>query len=62
MLILVINDKIKKFVWEELKEINLKLWDIENSKRLCEKNLTKILLERNLFKLKENVHFMNDKY
>ena len=34
---LVINDKIKN-LWEELREINLKLWEIEDSKRLAEKN------------------------
>ena len=32
-----INDKIKK-LWNELKKINLKLWEIEDGIRLCEKN------------------------
>lgn len=32
-----INDEIKK-LWNELKKINLKLWEIEDKIRLCEKN------------------------
>tara|TARA_B100000214_G_scaffold207080_1_gene150182 strand:- start:446 stop:835 length:390 start_codon:yes stop_codon:yes gene_type:complete len=32
-----INDEIKK-LWTELKKINLKLWEIEDEIRLCEKN------------------------
>ena len=32
-----INDEIKK-LWNELKKINLKLWEIEDKISLCEKN------------------------
>tara|TARA_B100000029_G_scaffold242623_1_gene239892 strand:+ start:546 stop:935 length:390 start_codon:yes stop_codon:yes gene_type:complete len=32
-----INNEIKK-LWAELKNINLKLWEIEDGIRLCEKN------------------------
>ena len=32
-----INDEIKK-LWKELKKINLRLWEIEDGIRLCEKN------------------------
>ncbi len=32
-----INNEIKK-LWVELKNINLKLWEIEDGIRLCEKN------------------------
>ena len=43
----VIPDYSKiKMLKDELKSINLKLWDIENGKRLAEK---KIILTRNLF-------------
>ena len=42
-----IDKKQYKSLYDELKSINKKLWDIENEKRLCEKNL---ISERNLFK------------
>ena len=32
-----INDEIKK-LWDQLKEVNLKLWEIEDKVRLAEKN------------------------
>ncbi len=32
-----INDEIKN-LWNELKKINLKLWEVEDGIRLCEKN------------------------
>ena len=36
-------NKDLKILFIQLKEINLKLWDIENNKRICEKNF-KILV------------------
>ena len=50
-------EKFEKF-FKELKKINLKLWDIENEKRGCEKE--KNFGER-FIKLSRDVHFMNDK-
>ena len=50
-------EKFEKF-YKELKKINLKLWDIENEKRGCEKE--KNFGER-FIKLSRDVHFMNDK-
>ena len=43
---------------KELKEINLKLWDIEDNKRICEKNkdFGKMFVD-----LSRNVYFNNDK-
>tara|TARA_Y100000816_G_C25684845_1_gene362518 strand:+ start:181 stop:570 length:390 start_codon:yes stop_codon:yes gene_type:complete len=54
---LVINDKIKN-LWEELREINLKLWEIEDSKRLAEKNKK---FDENFIELARNVYRFNDK-
>ena len=54
---LVINDKIKN-LWEELREINLKLWEIEDSKRLAEKNKK---IDENFIELARNVYRFNDK-
>ena len=51
------TDKFKTF-FEDLKSINLKLWDIENEKRLCEK---KSEVGEKFIKLSRDVHFMNDK-
>ena len=34
---LKINDEIKD-LWKQLKEVNLKLWEVEDGKRLSEKN------------------------
>ncbi len=34
---LKINSEIKE-LWKQLKEVNLKLWEIEDGKRLAEKN------------------------
>ena len=53
---LVINDKIKN-LWEELREINLKLWEIEDSKRLAEKNKK---FDENFIELARNVYRFND--
>ena len=49
--------KIKHLV-EELKAINLKLWDIENGKRLAEKNNN---FDKNFIELARNVYKDNDK-
>ena len=50
-------EKFKTF-FENLKSINLKLWDIENEKRLCEK---KSEFGEKFINLSRDVHFMNDK-
>ena len=50
------NDKIKK-LFQSLKEINAKLWIIEDDKRLCEKE--KDFTEK-FIKLSRDVHFLND--
>ena len=46
-----------KSLRNELKEINLKLWDIENGKRLAEKNND---FGKNFIKLARNVYKDND--
>ena len=51
------TDKFKTF-FEDLKSINLKLWDIENEKRLCEKNSD---FGEKFIQVSRDVHFMNDK-
>ena len=52
-------DKNKyKALFDELKSTNRKLWDIENEKRLCEKNSD---FGEKFIKVSRNVHFMNDK-
>ena len=50
------NDEIKK-LFQSLKEINAKLWVIEDDKRLCEKE--KDFTEK-FIKLSRDVHFLND--
>ena len=64
---LVLNEQAKKNVsknpkltslFNELKEINLKLWHIEDDKRLCEKNSD---FGEKFIKLSRDVHFLNDK-
>ena len=44
-------------LFEELKEINSKLWVIEDDKRMCEKNKD---FGENFIKLSRDVHFLND--
>ena len=44
-------------LFQSLKEINAKLWVIEDDKRLCEKNLD---YGEKFIKLSRNVHFLND--
>ena len=43
--------------FKSLKEINKKLWVIEDNKRLCEKNSD---FGEKFIKLSRNVHFLND--
>ena len=50
------DDKIDK-LFQSLKEINAKLWVIEDDKRLCEKE--KDFTEK-FIKLSRDVHFLND--
>ena len=50
------NEEIEK-LFQSLKEINAKLWVIEDDKRLCEKE--KDFTEK-FIKLSRDVHFLND--
>ena len=51
------SDKIK-YLFKEIKEINLKLWDIEDKIRICEKNKD---FGQNFIKLARDVYLNNDK-
>ena len=51
-----LNDKLNS-LYGQLKTINLKLWDIEDNKRNCEKNSD---FGENFIKLSRDVHFLND--
>ena len=51
------DDKLNK-LFLSLKEINAKLWVIEDDKRTCEKNSD---FKENFIKLSRDVHFLNDK-
>ena len=62
----VLKDQLKKNVksdekldslFKSLKEINSKLWVIEDNKRLCEKNSE---FGQEFIKLSRDVHFLND--
>ena len=53
-----IDIKKYKALFNELKSVNEKLWDIENEKRLLEKNSD---FEDKFIQVSRNVHFMNDK-
>ena len=62
----VLKDQFKKNVksdekldslFKSLKEINSKLWVIEDNKRLCEKNSE---FGQEFIKLSRDVHFLND--
>ena len=44
-------------LFQSLKDINAKLWVIEDDKRLCEKNSN---FTENFIKLSRDVHFLND--
>ena len=50
------EEKIDK-LFQSLKEINAKLWLIEDDKRLCEKNS---VFDDKFIKLSREVHFLND--
>ncbi len=50
------DDKLNK-LFQDLKEINAKLWVIEDDKRDCEKNKD---FGDKFVKLSRNVHFLND--
>ena len=50
------DEKIDK-LFQSLKEINAKLWIIEDDKRLCEKNSN---FREKFIKLSREVHFLND--
>ena len=51
------NDDKLSSLYSSLKEINSKLWVIEDEKRLCEKNSN---FGENFIKLSRDVHFLND--
>ena len=62
----ILNEQLKNNVksdekldnlFKSLKEINSKLWVIEDEKRLCEKNSD---FGEKFIKLSRNVHFLND--
>ena len=50
------DEKLNQF-FQSLKEINAKLWIIEDDKRLCEKNSE---FGEKFTKLSRDVHFLND--
>ena len=50
------NDQLEK-LFKSLKDINLKLWKIEDKKRLCEKEKK---FDENFVKISRDVHFLND--
>ena len=50
------DDKLEK-LFQELKDINTKLWVIEDEKRDCEKNKD---FGEKFIKLSRDVHFLND--
>ena len=50
------NDQLEK-LFQSLKDINLKLWKIEDKKRLCEKEKK---FDENFVKISRDVHFLND--
>ena len=50
------DDKLNK-LYLSLKEINAKLWIIEDDKRTCEKNSN---FSKDFIKLSRDVHFLND--
>ena len=50
------NEKLEK-LFQSLKEINDKLWVIEDDKRMCEKNSN---FNDKFIKLSREIHFLND--
>ena len=64
---LILKEQLKKniktnpeidLLFDSLKEINSKLWLIEDNKRMCEKNSD---FGEKFIKLSRDVHFLNDK-
>ena len=53
----VISDEKIEKLFKSLKEINAKLWVIEDDKRMCEKNKD---FGEKFIKLSRDVHFLND--
>ena len=51
-----VDDKLNK-LFKSLKEINGKLWIIEDDKRMCEKNSD---FGEKFIKLSRDIHFLND--
>ena len=51
------SDKKLEKLFQDLKDINAKLWDIEDDKRDCEKNKD---FGEKFIKLSRDVHFLND--
>ena len=51
------RDKVLDKLFNALKEINSKLWVIEDDKRLCEKEKK---FDEKFIKLSRDVHFLND--
>ena len=51
------SDEKLNNLFQSLKDINAKLWVIEDDKRLCEKNSN---FTENFIKLSRDVHFLND--
>jgi len=52
------NDNKLKELFNSLKDINAKLWTIEDNKRMCEKNSN---FGDEFIKISRDVHFLNDK-
>ena len=53
----IIDESRIKLLIEELKSINIELWDIENAKRIAEK---KKIFDENFIELSRNVYKKND--
>ena len=53
----VTSDEKLKNLFQSLKEINARLWVIEDDKRLCEKDSN---FTENFIKLSRDIHFLND--
>jgi len=51
------SDEKLSGMFQSLKEINSRLWVIEDDKRLCEKNSE---FTKNFIRLSRDVHFLND--
>jgi len=54
---IVKSDEKLNNLFQSLKDINAKLWVIEDDKRLCEKNSD---FTENFIKLSRDIHFLND--